>query len=533
MTCCRLVAAGLAVLCVTLGAFADQPAPAERTVRDPQALADRIDQLIAAEWKANQVTPAADAEDTEFLRRVTLDISGRIPRVSETLAFVDNGAPDKRARLIEQLLDGPGYVHHFTNVWRAAMLPQDANPQLAFLVPQFEGWLRQQLRDEVRYDQMVRAILTQPVGTGRVQIGVGGQPSPLVFFQANENKPENLAASTSRLFLGVKLECAQCHDHPFQAGLKKQKFWEYAAFFGGIRTQGNNVFAGAQDNPKAREIKIPSSEKLVQARYLDGTEPGWKDEVNTRQTLADWMTAKANPYFAKAAVNRMWAHFFGTGLVEPIDEMNPANPPSHPELFDELAFQFAAHEFDLKYLIRAITLSKTYQLSSVATHESQDEPRLFARAALRGLTPEQLFDSLALATGFREPANTQPQRAFFGANTARGEFLQKFANHQDRKTEVQTSILQALALMNGKFIADATSVERSETLAAVIDFPGFDTAQRIEKLYVATVSRKPRSNELEKLVKYVDRGGANNNPKAALTDVFWALLNSSEFILNH
>jgi hypothetical protein len=331
----------------------------------------------------------------------------------------------------------------------------------------------------------------------------------------------------------VKLECAQCHDHPFQAGLKKQKFWEYAAFFGGIRTQGmGGIFAGAQDNPKTREIKIPSSDKVVQARYLDGAEPQWKDNVSVRQTLADWMTAKDNPYFAKATVNRMWAHFLGTGLVEPIDEMNPGNPASHPDLLDELAFQFAAHQFDLKYLIRGIVLSKTYQLSSVATHESQDNPRLFGRAATRGLTAEQLFDSLALATGYREQANPQQGRVFFGQNTVRGEFLQKFAS-QDKKTETQTSILQALALMNGKFIADATSVERSETLAAVIDFPGFDTAQRIEKLYLATLSRKPKAHELEKLVKYVERGGANNNAKAALTDVFWALLNSSEFILNH
>jgi hypothetical protein len=385
---------------------------------------------------------------------------------------------------------------------------------------------------------MVREILTQPViggGRGFVRPQNPADVSPFAFFQANENKAENLAASTSRLFLGVKLECAQCHDHPFQADLKKKKFWEYAAFFAGIQTQGmGGAFAPAQDNPKLREIKIPNSDKVVQARYLDGSEPQWQDGAAARKTLAEWMTAKDNPYFAKATVNKVWAHFFGLGIIEPLDEPGPNNPPSHPELLDELARQFAAHDFDLKYVIRAIVLSKTYQLSSVASDDSQDETRLFARAHIKGLTPEQLFDSLALATGYREgPANPNQRVAFFGNNSPRTEFLQKFANHQDKKTEVQTSILQALSLMNGKFIADATSIEKSETLTAIIEFPAFTTADRIEKLYLATVSRKPRSAELERLVKYVDKGGATNNPKAALADVFWALLNSSEFILNH
>jgi hypothetical protein len=533
MTHLRLALAVLAALAVT------GPVWAEEKGTDAEQLAGTIDRLIAAEWQVHKVKPAAQADDAEFCRRIYLDIAGRIPRVAETQEFLEDKDPNKRAKLVERLLDGPGYVQNFTNVWRAMMVPQaNNNIQLQFLVPQFENWLRKQLRDNAAYDQMVRDILTQPIaGGGR---GIVRQPqnatdvSPAAFFQVNENKAENLAASTSRLFLGVKLECAQCHDHPFQADLKKKKFWEYAAFFGGIQTQGMGAFAPAQDNPKLREIKIPNTDKVVQAKYLDGSDPQWEDNAAARQTLAKWMTAKGNPYFARATVNKLWAHFFGLGIIEPLDEPGPSNPPSHPELLDELAKQFAAHDFDLKFVIRAIVLSKTYQLSSTASDDSQDEARLFARAPIKGLTGEQLFDSLALATGYREPpANPNQRVAFFGNNTPRAEFLQKFANHQDKKTEVQTSILQALALMNGKFIADATSVEKSETLAAIIDFPAFTTGDRIEKLYLAALSRKPRPQELERLVKYVDKGGANNNPKAALADVFWALLNSSEFILNH
>lgn len=530
--------AGLAALVMALGAAMARADEAKPQAARPVAaqLAENIDRLIAVEWQRHNAKPAPMADDAEFCRRVYLDIAGRIPRVSETLEFLEDKDPNKRAKLVERLLDGPGYVANFTNVWRALMVPQAANnQQLQFLVPQFENWLRKQLRDNTAYDVLVREMLTQPVGQGGAR---GFQPnpgnvSPVAFFQANENKPENLAASTSRLFLGVKLECAQCHDHPFQADLKKKKFWEYAAFFAGIQTRGmGGAFAPAQDDPKLREIKIPNSDKTVQARFLDGAEPVWNEGGNARLTLATWMTAKDNPYFARATVNKLWAHFMGIGLIEPVDEPGPDNPPSHPELLDALAQGFAANDFDLKFVIRAIVLSKTYQLSSTATDDSQDEVRLFARAHIKGLSPEQFFDSLALATGYREQVNPQ-QRGFFGQNNARTEFLQKFANHQDKKTEVQTSILQALALMNGKFIADATSLERSETLAAIVEFPNFTTADRIEKLYLATLSRKPRPHELERLVKYVDKGGAVNNPKTALADVFWALLNSSEFILNH
>jgi hypothetical protein len=519
----------------------------------PAALAARIDHHIAAGWAKARVTPAAEADDAEFVRRVYLDLAGRIPHVTEVRDFLNDKAPDKRARLIERLLDGPRYVTHFVNVWRSLLLPEaGANIQTRILAPGFEAWLRQQLVRNARYDAMARELLTAPIGPQSMQNiyarGGQGEPTPLAFYLAKEVKPENLAAATSRVFLGIKLECAQCHNHPF-ADWKRDQFWGYAAFFAGLQAQRQGDFAQpAREIADRREVTIPGTEKVVQASFPDGTAPKWKPKAGARQTLADWMTAKDNPYFARAAVNRVWAYLLGTGLIDPVDEMvGSEHSPSHPELLDELARAFAEHDFDLKFLIRAITASKAYQLTSLSKGEA--EPHLFARMPLRGLSPEQLYDSVAVATGYREAGNGLPPGAFvkFGNNgSARDEFLTRFANQSEKATEVQTSILQALSLMNGRLTAAATDLRNSETLAAVIDSPFMDTQARVEALYLAVLSRKPKAKELDRLVKYVEGGGAaadeaepstdaekETRYNNALADVFWALLNSGEFFLNH
>jgi len=282
----------------------------------------------------------------------------------------------------------------------------------------------------------------------------------------------------------------------------------------------------------------------VPATFLDDKEPEWKFKTSARVTLANWMVRADNPWFARNAVNRLWAQLMGTGIVEPVDDFNDKNLPSHPELLDELARAFVASNYDVKYMIRALTATQAYQRSSAVTEPGQREPRLFARMPVKGLTAEQLFDSLGQATGYQEARNNLPPGVVvFGNASARQEFLTKFNNRSDKVTEVQTSILQALALMNGKLVADATSLERSETLAAVADAPFLDTRGRIETLYLATLGREPRPKELARLVSYVESGGSDGpgataadrdkNSKQALADVFWALLNSGEFILNH
>jgi hypothetical protein len=335
--------------------------------------------------------------------------------------------------------------------------------------------------------------------------------------------------------MGVKIECAQCHNHPF-AKWTRQQFWETAAFFAGLSRDGNNFFGNFREMTDRREMSIPGTDRVVQANFLDGTEPRWKYKVGPRVTFADWLTSRENPFFARAAANRLWAHFFGAGIVEPVDDLGnedpePSHQPSHPGLLDELAKQFAAHDFDVKFLVRAITMSKAYQLTSAQSDPSQDDLRLLARMPVKGMTAEQLFDSVSAATGYREPPG--PQGPFIIAgNTPRTDFLTKFAS-QDKRTETTTSILQALALMNGRLVADATNVERSITLAGVADAPFLDTAGKVETLYLATLSRQPRPAERDRFVKYIDGGGPEKDKKKALADVFWALLNSSEFILNH
>jgi len=487
-------------------------------VKDAQALTEAIDQHMAARWAAEGVKPADRADDAEFMRRVYLDLAGKIPPVSEVRDFLADKTPDKRGQLVEKLLDSSAYVNHFTNVWRARLLPAN-NTNFGGSRPDLEAWLRRQLLDNASYDQMVRDILT--AGTGMQPAGAT-EPTPLAFFQANENKPENLAASTSRLFLGIKLECAQCHDHKF-TDLSREQFWGMAAFFNGATPQAGS---------SGRQIQIPNTPKMVRARFLDGTEPRWQEGDNPRVVLANWVATRENRYFARAGANWLWAQFFGTGLVHPYDDMIAEHTPSHPRLLDELAQQFARNDFDVKYMIRAITASRAYNLSSMAAQGSgKENPQLFARMSVRGLTPEQLFASLAQATGYRDSLR-QGQLAGFGVNS-REEFLAKFANASDNPTEVQTSILQALAIMNGKFMDDVTSLERSEMLAAVTDGPFRDDAQRIEALYLATLSRKPRPQETDRLVRYVAGGGPAHDSKKALGDVFWALLNSGEFVTIH
>jgi hypothetical protein len=537
----RTMAFGLGVVLLTVspaGAGPWSPAAgaalsAAAAKRDARELTATIDRLIAKRWAAAGVEPAPRADDATFLRRAYLDLAGRIPSVAEARAFLKDQAPDKRERLVEALLAGNGYANHFTNVWRALLLPEaDAAFQFGVQKPVFELWLRKQFRENKGYDQVVRELLTVPFGDGR-----GGfnpyrserGPTPISFYFAKDVKPEGLGAGTARLFLGVKLECAQCHDHPF-AKWKREQFWQFAAFFGGFDVESRQGFIQSVREVKdRRELTISGGPKVVQAAFLDGTEPQWKYDVGSREALAEWMTSPKNPWFARAAANRTWAYFFGTGLVEPVDDLRDDNPASHPELLDELARQFAAHHFDFKFLIRAITASRAYLCSSAADSANPDDPRLFARMALRGLSPEQIFDSLSMATGFREK---RPGRSSFLDDTLRAEFIKQFAT-TNKRTEFQTSILQSLMLMNGKLTEQVTSPERSATLAAVVDSPFLGADEKVETLFLAALARPPRSDERERFVRYVRAGGARGDAATALGDVFWVLLNSPEFLLNH
>ncbi|WP_161967629.1 DUF1549 and DUF1553 domain-containing protein [Fimbriiglobus ruber] len=500
--------------------------PAAAAPPDPQALADRIDAHLDARLTAAKVTPAPPASDTEFLRRACLDITGRVPKPRDVYDFLGDSDPAKRAKLIDELLEMPRYASHSAAVWRAALAPETtAVPEARVFQTGFEAWLRIKFRANTRYNALVRELLTVPLsadaGSPTPALRRPEDPNPLAFYAVKEAKPENLAAATARVFLGVQIECAQCHDHPF-ARWTRDQFWNQAAFFAGVERHGDGLFAPMSETISVRVITPMGGKKPVPAWLLDDREPSRSPDVSLRAALAGWVTAKDNPFFARAAVNRVWGQFFGRGIVDPVDDFHDDNKPSHPELLDELAKAFADSGFDFKYLIRAIGRTKAYQRTSARTESAQDDPRLFARMSLKGLTGEQLFDSLVLATGFREGG---------GRGAPREQFLTRFAL-SGKPAEPETSIPQALALMNGKFVNDATTVGASPTLTAVCELPGLTTGGRITALYVAVLSREPMPKELNRLVRYVD-GAGKDHLAERLGDVFWVLLNSAEFRLNH
>jgi hypothetical protein len=497
----------LSVLAVTSLSSAAAP--------DPVELAAKIDKHLSARWEAEKVKPASKTDDAMFVRRVSLDLVGRIPTVAEVREFLDDKAIDKQTKLVAGLLDSGPHFRHMALFWRREWIPQIDTPQFANLAEDFDVWLAGRLRDGVPADRIVRELLT----TSKTKTESGATPA--TFLIAAEFKPDNLAANTSRAFLGINLDCAQCHDHPF-ARWTREQFWETAAFFARSPTATNG------DKVKF-EVTIPSTKKVVVPKLLTGQQPQWPGTLigdTGRALLADWVTAKDNPYFAKNVVNRVWANLFGTGLVEPLDDLSGDNSGSHPELLDELAKEFVDSGFDLKYLTTAVVLTKAYQLSSVMPGDIN--PRLFGRAAVRGLTGEQLYDSLRVAAGL------PPERDDLASVTAirdRKRFADKF--RVERGGTAQRSILQSLSLMNGKLTVDLTTVETTPMLRAVADAPFLNTKAKIESLYLATLGRQPTDEESAPLQKYVEKGGADGDSKKALADIFWALINSSEFNTNH
>lgn len=500
---------------------------------DEQALARRMDSHLDRMLATAKVVAAPPADDSEFLRRVYLDLTGRIPSVSEARAFLADRKADRRVRLIDKLLAGHAFTNQLARMYPAAFVPQaTTNLQTQHLGLSLEVWLAQRLRKDTRYDVLVRDLLTAPLDY--LQRRPDGASAPLstvaatAFYQAGDLKAETVTANVARLFLGVRMECAQCHDHPFDKWTRKQ-FWQTAAFFAAVPPT-----TGEKTGPALtlrRSLQDPLSRTVYQARYLDSKEPDWKVQPDPRRAFADWLTAPENPYFAKVAVNRVWAHFFGVGLVDPLDDFGPHNPASHPELLDELARLFVQNHCDLRWLARGIVLSKAYQRSSKSSDLRHKEARLYARMNVKGLSAEQLFDSLALATGYREPV-PPAARALFGyeKGSPRGEFLAAFGGGPAR-SDSQTSILQALALMNGEWIARQTDPARGETLRAVLGAPFLDDVARLETLFLATLSRPPRPDEQRRFLALVERSSGKKD--AAFADVFWVLLNSHEFLLNH
>jgi Protein of unknown function (DUF1553)/Protein of unknown function (DUF1549) len=515
---------------------------------DPVSLlAAAIDRHISTRWTEENVSPASPADDGEFLRRTYLNIAGRIPSASEAEQFLDEPGTAKRRRLVDKLLASAAYPTHWADLLRSVIVPEaNTDPLLQAQAQGFERWLRRRIAQNAGYDQIATELLTDSSRSGDARF----------YFLAKGNKPENLAAGVSRVFLGVRIECAQCHNHPF-AKWHREQFWQLAAFFAGDQVGPVGVAPGLE----LAALTIPDTGKKVSARFLDGQEPAWKKSTRfePKALLAKWMTAPENPYFARAAANRVWAQLMGTGLVDPVDDFDESNPPSHPELLDLLADELVGQKYDVRFLICAICTSHTYQLSSVQTDGRQANRRLFARAPVKGLAPAELAACLSQAIGESDEPSGMPANPVFpdlNSSQLRTLVMDLFKNENADPVDSETTILQALALMNSPVIDESTAPGRGSTLAALLDAPFLDTASRIETLYLATLSRRPTPEELQRLSKYVERGGARaaSKPKLgnvfdqmivtdksktrsdheiALGDIFWALLNSGEFLTNH
>ena len=495
-------------------------------------MTQRVDEILAARWVEEDVKPAARSSDAEFIRRVYLDLVGVIPRTSTVRNFLDDDQADKRALLIDRLLDSPRHATHMANTWRQIMLPGGADIEQFQSVAGIQNWLRKQFASNLRYDRLVSDFL---VATG------GGDAGPALYYTSLELKPEKLAASTSRIFLGLQIECAECHDHPFDHW-KQQDFWGYAAFFAQLdqsQSMGGPRQTALIDLPDG-EVKLPDTENVVLPKYPGGRAPGGDENGSRRVQLAIWMASRDNPFLPRAAVNRTWALLFGRGLVDPVDDLGEHNPPTHPAAMDELTDYFVASGFDLRGLLRVLANSNAYQLSS----ETKTEPprELFSSMAVKTLTPDQLFDSLARVLS--RPNANPAANGGFSFDGRRIAFTSRMRMQGANATEFDAGVLQALTLLNGTETAALTNVESSGILAA-LQAPWMTDQDRVEALFLATLSRRPTPNEAIQMVRHIAGSehptieieeGAER-PEAdrqrATSDLLWALLNSAEFELNH
>ncbi len=495
---------------------------------DEQALARHIDEAIDARLRQEGVRPSAQASDAEFLRRAYLDIAGHIPPADKAVAFLDSPEPDKRARLINELLASADYGRHQADIWQALLLPRNSDNRIV-RYDAMTRWLEEQFNANKPWDQMVRAIVTASGKTDE---------NPAVYYVLANRGPDKLTDSVTRLFLGVQLQCAQCHNHPF-TDWKQDEYWGMAAFFNQVRMQGNPRMAVREgmalsvlDGSQGRPLPRPDSARPVPPKFLQGEQAEIPPGESSRAVLAEWMTGPKNPYFARAMVNRTWAGLFGRGLVNPVDDMHDGNPPSHPQLLADLADQFRASGCDLKALVRGICNSRAYQRSGRAqSGNAKADAELFARMAVKVLTPEQLFDSLVQVLG---PPRQPPQQAKRGPKmppvarlnppTPRTQFINFFKVEDADPTDYQVGIPQALRLMNGPQLNNPAIINPLLKARTPPD-------QIIEHLFLRTLSRRPTPKELSRLVAYV--GQFRSEPLRAYGDILWTLINCSEFALNH
>lgn len=502
----------------------------------PAEVSSRIDATIENRCQEMNLSLEGPADDATFLRRVWLDLAGRVPPALKAREFLEDRDPAKRSRLVDALLASDEFADHWGRVWTQTLTGKRPIRQ-----EKYDGRvLHEYLRDSFQANKPYRQIVSELI-RGE---GLSDASGPANFLLRYEAKPADLAGAVGKQFLGVSLQCAQCHDHPM-AKWKQDDFWGVAAFFSRVRmlesNDDNNQYVTAVLETRRGELMLPDPKgkpdengQIPKKKVLPRLPIPSSTAVNgnRRQTLAAWVTAEDNPYFAKHAVNRVWAQLFGEALQEPLDSLRDPNSSQHPQLLNLLAADFISSGTDLKRLVRIILLSRTYQrgtgvdqitvASPSPTAELQHQRmKAYARFPVRPLSVDQLYHSIVQATGHR--GEEEPNAQESADNDDEGYDDKPIELLRERAFSMQRS----LALLNGEYIHQAVKqgAKTTRTVNGARLGPG-----HIEWLFLATLSRRPTNEEAMTLMKLV-RAGKNTNE--GLADALWVLLNSAEFNSNH
>lgn len=475
-----------------------------------------IDEQIAAALAAAKVPTSDAADDMEFLRRLYLDLHGVVPTADDVRAFLADSASDKRAKAIDRLLADRRFATHLADLWDDYLVPatDDGRPDRQRFTAWLEDAFASQSWDTIAYD-LVTASGKREENAAVVYLLKGRETLT----------PAELTDLTSQYFLGVRLNCAQCHDHPFTT-LKQTDYWGVAAFFTEIQYTDRRMQKSGliRDDAGVAVEKLENAAKLRTMKFLGGGEPATESGTSRREVLARWITSADNAYFARAMVNRTWAQLFGRGLIEPVDDMHSDNSATHPELLAALSREFTASGYDLRALYRAMCNSAAYQRTSRPAKGNETDATLYSRMAVKVLTPEQLYDSLKVVV-----PTTGRVKGGGPKGDPREEFVQFFRSEGDSSAiAYNRGIPQTLRMMNAPQLF---SPQNEAAIVRRIVGPGASTADALERIYLHVLARKPTADERATLDDFLSRYAGE--PDSAYGEILWALVNGSEFSLNH
>jgi hypothetical protein len=487
-----------------------------------------IDALAWKKMASLGIVPSAQADDAKFLRRVHLDLIGRLPTPDEVRAFLANEDSQKRERVVDALLQRPEYADHWATKWADLLRP---NPYRVGVkaVFNYDDWIRDSFRKNKPYDQFVRELVTASGSTF--------DNGAAVLFR-DRREPDEITTLVSQLFLGVRLECAKCHHHPFEK-YSQEDFYSFAAYFARLGHKGTGLsppISGGEEIIRLEskgEVKHPLTQQTLAPRPLFGEAPPIEADADPREALVAWITSEKNPYFAQVIVNRMWADLMGRGLVERVDDLRATNPPTNGPLLEALADDFREHKYDLKHLLRTICTSHLYGLSSLPNERNVADRQNYSRHYRQRLRAEVLMDAVADATGTSETFQATPPGAKSNqiwTTRVNSVFLDTFGRpneNQDPPCERQpeTTVTQTLHLMNSPQLHGRVTADNSR--AAQLAASSLTPAQIVEELYLFTYSRLPDADE-RKLGESLF-AEANTSRRQAAEDLLWALLNTPEF----